>query len=53
MFPLLERDGQALSYVALVALFLLLASQCFDFTKKPDAFRLLVGIVVIDLSVIV
>eukprot|EP00112_Aurelia_sp_Birch-Aquarium-sp1_P027001 Seg996.3 transcript_id=Seg996.3/GoldUCD/mRNA.D3Y31 product="Dolichyl pyrophosphate Man9GlcNAc2 alpha-1 3-glucosyltransferase" protein_id=Seg996.3/GoldUCD/D3Y31 len=57
MFPLLEKDGQALSYVALVALFLLLACQCFDFTKKHDTFKYLflasiIGAVIIHLLAI-
>lgn len=42
MFPLLERDGQQISYLALVILFALLAYQMFSFSKYNKFFKVLV-----------
>ena len=34
MYPLLERDGQALPYVSTLAIFLVLSNVCFDLISK-------------------
>ncbi|XP_065070236.1 dolichyl pyrophosphate Man9GlcNAc2 alpha-1,3-glucosyltransferase-like [Rhopilema esculentum] len=44
MYPLLERDGQAISYTALMLLFLILANQFLDLRKQPRATRVLFGL---------
>ena len=44
MYPLLERDGQAIPYIATIAIFAVVSHLCFDLVeKKSKAVKFLVS----------